>query len=80
MVIAEHEMGLQDNGNLAMVCALNELYQLGFDHEFTTRKRIEAVTPDQIRLAAASILVTNKLAISIVLPNAAGKTSPLIGK
>ncbi|MEI6169226.1 MAG: pitrilysin family protein [bacterium] len=75
MVIAEHEMGLQDNGNLAMVCALNELYQLGFDHEFTTRKRIEAVTPDQIRQAAASILVTNQLAISIVLPNVEEKTS-----
>ncbi len=68
MVIAEHEMGLQDNGNLAMVCALNELYQLGFDYEFSTRKRIEAVTPDQIRQTAASILSTNRLAISIVLP------------
>ncbi len=68
MVIAEHEMGLQDNGSLAMVCALNELYQLGFDYEFSTRKRIDAVTPDQIHQAAASILSTNKLAISIVLP------------
>jgi zinc protease len=76
MVIAEHEMGLQDNGNLAMVCSLNELYQLGFDHEFTTRKRIEAITPDQIRHAAASILSTNKLAISIVLPQTGGKTLP----
>jgi zinc protease len=78
MVIAEHEMQLQDNGNLAMVCALNELYKLGFNHEFSTRKRIEAVTPDQIRQTAASILSTNKLAISIVLPQNTGKTSPLI--
>jgi zinc protease len=76
MVIAEHEMGLQDNGNLAMSCALNELYRLGFDHEFTTRKRIEAVTPEQIHQAATSILVTNQLAISIILPKAEGKTSP----
>jgi predicted Zn-dependent peptidase len=73
-------MGLQDNGNLAMSCALNELYRLGFDHEFTTRKRIEAVTPEQIRQAATSILVTNQLAISIILPKADGKTSPLMGK
>jgi zinc protease len=76
MVIAEHEMGLQNNGNLAMVCTLNELYQLGFDHEFTTRKRIEAITADQIRQAASSILSTNKLAISIVLPQTNGKTLP----
>jgi len=75
MVIAEHEMGLQDNGNLAMTCALNELYQLGFDYEFSTRKRIEAITPDQIRKAAASILSTNKLAISVVLPKIGEKTS-----
>lgn len=68
MVIAGHDMGLQDNGNLAMTCALNELYQLGFDYEFSTRKRIEAVTPDQIRQAATAILSTNKLAISVVLP------------
>ncbi|MEI6562778.1 MAG: pitrilysin family protein [bacterium] len=68
MVIAEHEMRLQDNGNLAMVCAINELTQLGYAYEFSTRKRIETVTPDQIRQAAASILLTNKLAISIVRP------------
>lgn len=76
MVIAGHESGLQNNGNLAMVCALNELYQLGFDHEFSTRKRIEAVTPAQIRQAAASILSTNKLAISVVLPRTGEKLHP----
>lgn len=59
-----------------MVCALNELYQLGFDHEFSTRKRIEAVTPAQIRQAAASILSTNKLAISVVLPRTGEKLHP----
>lgn len=68
VVIAEHEMRLQDNGNLAMSCALNELYQLGYDYEFNTRKRIEALTQEQVRQAAASILTTNKLAVSIVLP------------
>jgi len=76
MVTAEHDMGLQDNGNLAMVCALNELYQLGFDFEFTTQKRINAITPDQIKQAATSILSTNKLAISIVLPQTDTKASP----
>jgi zinc protease len=68
MIIAEHEMRLQDNGTLAMMCALDELYGQGFAREFSTRKRIEAVTPEQIKQAAVSILTTNKLAISVVLP------------
>ena len=70
MVLAEHEMRLQDNGGLAMMCALDELYGQGFAYEFSTRKRIEAVTPEQIKQATLSILNTNKLAISVVLPEA----------
>ena len=67
-VIAEHEMSLQDNGRLAMGCALHELYGQGFDYEFSTRTRMERVTPEQIRQAAASVISTNKLAVSVVLP------------
>lgn len=68
MLIAEHEMRLQDNGGLAMMCALDELYGQGFNHAFSTRTRIEAVTPEQIKQAAISILTTNRMAISVVLP------------
>ncbi len=68
MIIAEHEMRLQDNAQLAMGCALDELFGQGFNYQFTTRERMEAVTPDQIRQAAVSILATNKLAVSVVLP------------
>jgi zinc protease len=71
MILAEHEMRLQDNSGLAMMCALDELYGQGFAYEFSTRKRIEAVTPEQIKQAAISILTTNKLAISVVLPKVA---------
>lgn len=67
-LIAEHEMRMQDNGNLAMVCVLDELYGLGYTHELTTSERIAAVTPEQVRLAAASILNTNRMAVSVVLP------------
>jgi len=74
MIIAGHEMQLQDNADLAMTCALDELYGLGCDYEFTTRQRMEAVTPDQILKAAVSILQTNKLAISVVLPEPAKKS------
>lgn len=77
MVIAEHEMRLQDNGGLAMTCALNELYQLGYDYDFGTRQRIEAITPNQLRQAAASILTTNKLAVSVVLPKTDRNTPPI---
>ena len=61
-------MRLQDNAQLAMGCALDELFGQGFNYQFTTRERMEAVTPDQIRQAAVSILATNKLAVSVVLP------------
>ena len=74
MLTADHDMQLQDNSGLAMSCALNELLGLGYDYDFTTRQRIEAITPEQIRLAAASILSTNKLAISVVIPTAMNKT------
>lgn len=68
ILIGGQELQLEDNAGLAMNCAVNELTGLGYDFDFTTRQRIEAVTPEQIRLAAASILDTNKLAISVVLP------------
>lgn len=67
-IIASHEMGLQDNGQLAMGCALHELYGQGYDYEFSIPARMARVTPEQIREAAASIMGTNKLAISVVLP------------
>lgn len=66
-LVAEYEMGLQDNASLAMTCALNELYGLGYAYSFGTKQRIEAVTGDDVR-EAASILATNRLAVSLVLP------------
>jgi zinc protease len=72
-LVAEVEMRRQDGMHLAVTCALNELYGLGCNYEFTTRERVEAVTPDQIRQAAASILATNRLAISVVIPEKAEK-------
>jgi len=72
-IIAEHEMRLQDNAGLAMSSALNELYGLGYDYESRTRQRIESITADQVRQAAASILNTNRMAVSIVLPNGGQK-------
>jgi zinc protease len=67
-LIADQEMRLQDGMTLAVACSLNELYGLGCGYDFTTRQRIEAVTPDQIRNAAATILSTNRMAVSVVIP------------
>ncbi len=75
-LVADYDLRLQDNGSLAMTCALDELYGLGYAHELTTRQRIEAVTADEVRQAAASILNTNRLAVSIVLPVAPAKSAP----
>jgi zinc protease len=68
-LIADHEMRLQNNMSLAVSSALNELYGLGYAYDFDTARRIESVTPDQIREAASSLLSTNKMAVSVVLPS-----------
>ena len=67
-IVADYEMSLQDNLGVAMNCSLDELYGLGFQHAFDTRRRFEAVTADDVKRAAASLLSTNGAAISIVLP------------
>jgi zinc protease len=72
-MIGDFEMGLQDDLGVAMTCALNELYGLGFDYMFSTRRRIEALTRGGVSAAAESILATNQLAVSIVLPEQAVK-------
>jgi zinc protease len=72
-LIADQEMRLQDSMSLAVMCALNELYGLGYGYDFTTRQRIEAVTPEQIQKAAGSILSTNRMVISVVIPEEKAK-------
>jgi zinc protease len=67
-LIADHDMQLQNNMSLSLTSALNELYGMGYAYDFNAAQRIESVTADQIREAAASILVTNRMAVSIVLP------------
>ena len=67
-IIAEHEMGLQDNAGLAMTCALDELLGLGYDHTFSTADRFGALTLEDISKAAKSVFSTNSMAISVVLP------------
>jgi len=67
-IVAGYEMSLQDNMSVAMNCVLNELYGLGFDYAFTTKERMGKLTSEDVRSAAASILVTNRMAITILVP------------
>jgi zinc protease len=67
-IISEHDMALQDNFDLTMKAAIEELIGLGYEHVFNVRERITKVTGDDVRTAAGSILSTNRMAVSIVLP------------
>jgi zinc protease len=67
-IIAGQQMSLQNNGELAQACALNELYGLGYDYSFSTEERMKALSPEQVREAAASIFKPERRAVSVVLP------------
>ncbi|MBU1693829.1 MAG: insulinase family protein [Verrucomicrobia bacterium] len=73
-LVAGHQMSLQDNSGLAQMCALNELYGLGYRHAFTAEERWRALTEDQVREAAASLLTPERQAVSIVLPEQANSS------
>ncbi|MBT3193620.1 MAG: insulinase family protein [Verrucomicrobia bacterium] len=67
-IIADHEMQLQNNMSVAMTCGLNELYGLGYDYAYSTADRINALTIESVRTAAASVLRTDRMAVSLLLP------------
>ena len=72
-ILAAQDMSLQDNGGLAQTCALNELYGLGYDYNLKFAERMQAVTPNRIREAAASIFQPDRRAVSLVLPGKSEK-------
>lgn len=67
-LLAEQQQHLQLNGELALSCSLNELYGLGYRHDYTVEQRLTALTPADVQAAAASICLTNRLAVSLVVP------------
>lgn len=72
-ILAAQDMSLQNNGGLAQTCALNELYGLGYDYNFKLAERMQAITPDRVREAAASIFQPDCRAVSLVLPEKSEK-------
>jgi len=53
---------------LAIDCALNELYGLGYLYPFQAKERFEAVTLEGVKKAAVSVFSTDKMAVSIIVP------------
>jgi zinc protease len=68
-MLTEHAQHLQVNGELAFECALDELYGRGYAYNFATEARLQKITPEAVREAAAAILNTNRMVISVVEPN-----------
>jgi zinc protease len=67
-MIADSDKVMQANGRFAQMCALNELYGLGYDYTFSLRQRLNAIGADAIRDAAAGLLLEEAKGTSIVLP------------
>lgn len=67
-LVAASDMSLQNTGELAQLCALNELYGLGYDYSFTQASRLQALTVEDVKRAASSLFLDGKSAVSRVLP------------
>ncbi len=67
-VVGQKKIARQDLGNYAMVCALDELYGLGFDHSDKDDAQYEAVTLADVKRVAAKVLREDKFVISVVKP------------
>ncbi|MBI2438723.1 MAG: insulinase family protein [Lentisphaerae bacterium] len=67
-LIADHQQSLQMNGEIALECALNELYGLGFDYGFALAERLAKLTPEDVRQAAAALLTPKKCVNVVVKP------------
>jgi predicted Zn-dependent peptidase len=44
------------------------LYGLGFDYDLDLPRRLQTLTTEALREAAASVLSTNRMAVSVVVP------------
>ncbi|HIE11487.1 MAG TPA: insulinase family protein [Kiritimatiellae bacterium] len=68
-LVASHHMQLQDTAEIALHCALDELYGLGHDHFFRFEERIASVDSNLLKSTAAVIFGSGKEASSVLLPD-----------
>ena len=67
-VVGQKKIARQDVGNYAMVCALDELYGLGFERSDRDDAEYEAVTLQDVKRVTAKVLAEDKFVISVVGP------------
>jgi len=67
-VIGQRKISRQDLGTLAMTTALDELYGLGYAYSDSEDARYEAVTLDQVKVAAEKYLRPDAFVVSLVEP------------
>ena len=67
-VIGQRKISRQDLGSLAMTCALDELYGLGFAHSDTEDALYEAVTLEQVKAVAGKYLKPDAFVVVVVSP------------
>lgn len=65
-IIGQHKIARQDLGHLAMVAAMDELYDLGFDHSDGDDARYEAVSLEQVRQVAARYLIADRSVVAVI--------------
>jgi len=68
-VVGQRKIARQDLGQFALTTALDELYGLGYSNFETEAERIEAVTLEDIRIAAARHLDPAKSVVAIIRGN-----------
>ena len=67
-LIGQRKVQLQDNSQLSMMIALDELYGLGYDFFRTMDARYRAVTADDIKRVAQKYFENKPYAIAVVRP------------
>jgi zinc protease len=67
-ILGQHKIARQDLGHLAINAALDELYGLGFQYGSGEDERYEAVTLDQVKLAAQKYLRPQTAVVALLTP------------
>ena len=67
-LLASDALENQSNRSMAQTCAINTLLGLGPLHHEENARRIEALTPDDIRAVAARLFASREPVIATVLP------------
>lgn len=67
-VIANSDMTLQNNYDMAMKSAIDELLGIGFDNSFKTRTRFNNLSINSVREAASAVLAQERKATVVVIP------------